>query len=84
MIRGYIHNDVIFLDFSSFFPLTLLSYLLKQITCNINLNLLYIKYSQILWVAASMCIFGMNYTKQKNIEQRNIDIFWKQKLTDSC
>ena len=77
MLRGYIHNDVIFLDFV-FFPLTLISYLLKQITCNINLNLLYIKYSQILWAVASVYFFGMNYAKQKNIEQRNIDIFWKQ------
>ena len=75
MIRGYIHDDVIFLDFV-FFPLTLLSYLHKQI--NINLNVLYIKYTQFLWAVASVYFFGMNYTKQKNIEQRNIDIFWKQ------
>ena len=75
MIRGYIHDDVIFLDFV-FFSLTLLSYLHKQI--NINLNVLYIKYTQFLWAVASVYFFGMNYTKQKNIEQRNIDIFWKQ------
>ena len=79
MIRGYGHDDVIFLDFV-FFPLTFLSYLLKQITCNINLNLLYtcIKYTQFLWAVASVYFFGMNYTKQKNVEQGNIDIFWKQ------
>ena len=60
MIWGYIHDDVVFLDvLLFFFPLTLISYLLKQIICNINLNLLYIKYSQFL-VNSGLSVFLWN------------------------